>query len=803
MGRRGVWFILILGIFFVSSVNAIGPTFERHTGCSDPALDWAAQGYSQCVEVISCAGDDPDLDDPAHGTLDTDNTYYLLMNDITSNKTCIWYESNNSVFDLNNYTIQFGEAGVNGIPNNDFEIAGASEQLPANWDFSSAPTAYRYADDYISLVNNYLIRFDNIASIETISSDWIWLNVTDRTYEGFAAFTCVSNRSVEVEREGTGTVCESVGDNGECSFTVSTPGRYRLKINVWEGSPTETTNCRVDYADIRPTYDMGIVLPNFYLSASSFPDYASVHDPPDKVSTSVGYIKNGKIIEPERGSSFGRSIYTSFPQTTIENIYTENHGYDSYNFYGDYGVILRNSTLLNTNPWTRNRHQLYGPVNFDHGDNLVYNNNFSGGQGNLFFPGTNTAPYPSGNKVYNNVFYNNMTAVTNHYMVVMYHETEVEIYNNTFLGSAPAILFSGHTSNSQAHDNFFNLTTMPCNAEYPRGYSTSAFRLTDYGNVDSTKNNQVYNNVVYGTGIFYPDHPQCFPSIRGFHLSTSSANNTYFNNYVNLTALGSNSYAYVVHQGYSDGGYFYNNTFSSNHFIAWLGNDYAEYSSNIIFDSNNFYQNGNEARFHTIAFGYCCAPESSLNHTFLNNSYFGGASIEDMYPNCNDHSTDFDYTVKWYLDVNVYDGGTPLAGLNVDVHSTPQNQDTVLQTDTSGLARFNLTEFYAYSPDVYYAAPAPWQYTNYSPYNISVTYLGETQSQVVNLDSSQTVSFYFGGTSPDVNSDGTINIKDLALEVYWQGKQNTDGDWNWFTHLDLNEDGVVNFEDVLEIVMGV
>ena len=56
--------------------------------------------------------------------------------------------------------------------------------------------------------------------------------------------------------------------------------------------------------------------------------------------------------------------------------------------------------------------------------------------------------------------------------------------------------------------------------------------------------------------------------------------------------------------------------------------------------------------------------------------------------------------------------------------------------------------------------------------------------------------------SLDVNSDGKINIIDLAITTFWQGKNNGQGDWNLFQHIDLDSDGKVSFTDVLRVITG-
>jgi hypothetical protein len=56
-----------------------------------------------------------------------------------------------------------------------------------------------------------------------------------------------------------------------------------------------------------------------------------------------------------------------------------------------------------------------------------------------------------------------------------------------------------------------------------------------------------------------------------------------------------------------------------------------------------------------------------------------------------------------------------------------------------------------------------------------------------------------GVCSADVNNDGSINIIDLALTTYWQGRSTNLGDN--YNHLDINSDGVVNWLDVLRVIL--
>ncbi len=81
--------------------------------------------------------------------------------------------------------------------------------------------------------------------------------------------------------------------------------------------------------------------------------------------------------------------------------------------------------------------------------------------------------------------------------------------------------------------------------------------------------------------------------------------------------------------------------------------------------------------------------------------------------------------------------------------------------------------------------------------------LGNTRDAGPDIGAFEYVS---GASTPsaDVNGDGLVNVIDLALTTYWQGKNNqTSGDWSFFQHLDQDGDGRVGWSDVLRIIAGI
>lgn len=737
--------------------ESTGPPSFGYESCADAQANDVDFGGRTCREVTSCV------------TLLDANSYYLLINDLNSPGSCLTFRGANSVLDLNQHMITYGDVGYDGVSDYDFEIGTpGNPSVPLGWDFSSAPHAQRVADDLIWISNRYLVKFNGVTSPETIVSNWIDISYIGSSYTGHAILyngsvqgihSCdvglSSGTLLEVESESSGIVCStSLGQY--CSFTPASSGRYRLRITV---NPTTYNGgvCYIDFVDIRP----GAA----YSGAKGIEVTGSV--------AGTKKIMNGYLNEAGHGGFFGIGIKNSdsLINLTVEGIHSEARGLETNNFYaGSPGNnIIRNNTFINENTYSVNRHVLYGPLYFQRSSyNKIYNNSFFGGQGGIFFDCSNTTPCKY-NEIYDNYFSNNVS-ITNHYSIASWHGENFKIHDNIFEQKSPAILLTGqylhHFGNNSIYNNLFNLTAMSCNAEYPYRYTTSAIRITDYMNgVAFNENNTIFNNTMYGHAPIDPEFPSCVPTIVGWHSSYRGQNNRYENNSMYLTSDGPGSEAIVVFTTSSPEGYHKGNTYASDFWINWIGDDYGSgmTCTGSLFDSNTFLRLGSDSRFNTTVMGNGgSSPGYQLNHTFLNNTYLGGTYKTDVYPNAVAGGT-YEYALKWYLEVHVSEGTTPLQGIQVNIQSLSQPSNLVINTDSDGLAKISLNESYSSCSNTYNCRNNPLllQTTYYTPYNVSVTYNGETKSQVVDLDSSKSITFDFG--SQPQSSYGSCAELPLAI----------------------------------------
>jgi hypothetical protein len=360
------------------------------------------------------------------------DTTYILTSDITADGTAFKVKASDIILDLNGHTITYDDSPA-GLPNYDFEFAGASDDIPADWDLSGAPTAKRSPTSEKVMVNKWYLKFENPTSDQTIVSPWIDLPQNrpaiayflrgERTYEYDINFM------LEVEHETDGVIASFIDvyeDYAVPEFTtLNKAGKYRVKLTYFH--PT--------YLTWQPDYDYSlkdIVVPTTSsgkyfkvvrdngVSGSIEPDWPTAFAANDwvvdnelewschNIWTDIhidlvdlrptrnyavarynrggqAVIRNGSIIQG-RGSGFrSPAVYNySSDQLIVENLYIENWGLESEGIYSVYSdaINVRHCDVVNHNLFIFNRSQGSAPVKISQGSSSnVYNNTIVSGIG--------------------------------------------------------------------------------------------------------------------------------------------------------------------------------------------------------------------------------------------------------------------------------------------------------------------------------------------------------------------------------------------------------------------------------------
>jgi len=680
--------------------------------------------------------------------LNQSNTLYVLDSDITTLGTAFVVDGENITLDLNGHTVIFGNTNVTGIPNYDFE-QGIGD-VPDNWDLSQAPSAKRMPTaGEMPLVGDWLLKFDQPTTTQEIVSDWVNIPEANRTY--MAVIFIVSSwgcmHRLKVEFQDGSIVAESSSDNLEGAGMLNVrfkptevgteAGNYRLRIISEEPNGKSSW---IDYADLRPAYDSGIVMRN-YFDRYRTPDLTSFPNPGAHQNF---VLKNGRIVEGIGKGIKYRAIHKgSGGLMEIDNVYTEVSGVDSSNFWGEYSsnTIFRNSTSVNRAAGVTNRHALDNFPVFSGSNMKFYNNIIEGGQGGVSTAGFNNV------EIYNNTFRIN-ASFTNHYAVTTYESDNIRVYNNRFEPyHGPGILFSSRTTNSQIYNNYFNFKNMGPIAEYTDGfYTTSAIRVTDYNSTEvnsQTQNNKIFDNVVIGTAQSLSQYPNFKATAIGLNLSTGGYNE-YYHNDIRVTRLDNKAEAIAVKGSAIQIGLLKENRLSSNHINVWLGTNYGP-SANGNFVSNTFIRGIEPIDYHTLKIGYWTS--AAENHTFLDTKFENGASLSDIKLGAASGGGNYSFYVKWYLDILVKDSfGNPIPDAAITATATGGAAETVSKiTDASGKARLELTEYYRYG----ITYPPTSNYNNYTPHNVTISKSGyPTESKTLTMDSSKEMTVILAGTEP-------------------------------------------------------
>ncbi len=730
--------IIFFALFFLNGFAQVTePNYTTYSnGCSDIS-------HSNCIEISEC---NPEETGKPCLVLDQANTYYLLTEDLTTEKTGIIIKKDNTTLDLGGHTLTFGNSDVSGIPNSGFETGTSS-----GWDLSNAPNASIVSTNEFPMLDNYALKITAPSSGNEIVSGTTQISVLNREYSAYAVIDSSNESNIRMLVEGPngGTVCDQTGmssgayhrgDVMTCDFTPTTAGNYKIHIiGVNLLKDDGRTDTYIDNVNIGPKGDVGIFSGWSDSSCELAEEYIqfSNNGRPNNVK-----ITNGRIVQ---GSPYGinnKGIYlysNSSGSYEISNIYSESSGTSSVNILASQSSNndVHNNAFQVNSIRLISRESLRNPLSFVNGENIhFYNNEIEGGEGGIILNRI------SGGTIHDNEVRVN-TTVTNHYSIQVFAANNIDIYNNFVQPIQGDGIYFGTSFNTiEVYNiNIFNntviLSSHPCNTEYVREFSTPMLRATDYLK-GTAHDNKVYGNVFDGTAIDY-SYRNCFSRIRGFFINLSGPNNEFYDNTI-ITKKQENSQATAIVAGGT--ATIKNNYIESDQYFTLIGGGYSP-SYNYVFQDNRFIKTENPDYEGIIIGGFNGSAggiQGALNNYFINNSFENGASLEDISYSVNE---DKDLWIQWYLNIKARDAEThnPIQNAQIEIRKHNSTGKIIFTgtTDSEGkIETQTLTEYYEYA----FGTEVP-ERELYSPYYITGEYNEQEINQLISLNQSKTVYFDF------------------------------------------------------------
>lgn len=563
--------VRVVGMFLLLLILALGSAYS-YTGCSDPSLD--TEGKS-CVEVTDC------------GTLTAQNTYYLVINDVSNPETCMNISADNVVLDLNDHIITYADVSFAQLYNGDFEIEKPGNPQQADgWDFSQAPNVQRYAGQYYSAQiwgGAYGLKIANSGQEQVLTSTNTVTLSPGVKYVLSAHYYNTVNDSVTIIMEvldPADTVLFSTEKSGRTwrgmqffplldgppvtPFSVNAPTEVRVRIRF--------TNTGVDEPQAGDVY-------LDYLRLITQSNYG-INNIPRRQNI---VIKNGEVKIGTHHCGLCHAILGGFLQNSlITNLTVHVGGVKNFGLYAawTYNLNIINNTFIHNNYYQAdpndvvivrdwfysliltNSNDGLGPQ----GNNTIANNRVWGSpQGGIWIQSTpeTLMSYVYGNDIRHNTKY------TQGFALMLYGTDNVEAYNNFINLSSGRGIALNQGINQIVHDNEVYVAEQR-NQEYTAS-------MIGYGiQVETGSNSTIYNNYVVATT--HPNNGQG----AALRFTSDSTNVSIFNNtFIGINKnpeLGESFYATAFSGYYSNASTITldHNTFKSNNRIFEF------------FDANNF-----------------------------------------------------------------------------------------------------------------------------------------------------------------------------------------------------------------------
>jgi hypothetical protein len=683
------------------------PCDYQPTTCAD-------LGVSNCVEVW------PDEERPgyefsaAHRAyffrdLSNDDHYFLLMGDISCDKTCtvFGFDDGNpateakTTFDLNGYTMTYSAAAYELLSNNGFEQWSGGQ--PTDWTVVSGTVEQRDTAHWMPMHGDSVLYAPGAVVLESAP-----IRVpAARAYHGYVTVGRAADQDITlaVVDGNDQVVCSTTepgffrGQSLACRFDTTAAGPYRLRL-------TTLADAYFDRTGIVPIGDYGVgvftawslsdqnqsqnpVVQN--LAGANIPATGDHADPDGSNHLEV---KNGSILAAhENQLSYGVSL-SGIVRLELHGVRIEAQGLKSHSVTAA-GEIYQNHLEVDM-PWYFARENSTEENVVLRGGSF-HHNAAIGGQGVIRLRGTDT-------EVYKNTLRNNAQA-TNHYAIIHSGAENPVIHDNLFdpIEGSGILTYVGH--GYRIYNNVFYVRTATCNVEYVNeDYSTNGIRMNDYG-AETNYDNWVYDNTFHIEGSsFETAWDNCMPVTTGIFYSASGADNRIYGNefYVEKTHDDASDPVLALYMGGdaynnpADNPLVVDNIFETNDKAVWITTYYGD-SANLWFENNTFRRVDNS--YYTPD-----APEAAIRMgrgssnadgvRLINNHFEGGFETNAIQFTAVNQGAAYDLTVQWVVNVHVVDGdGNPVAGAEVTGSSLSQTEVAMETTDGNGDARLVLTEY--------------------------------------------------------------------------------------------------------------
>jgi len=688
---------LVVGVFNLESVSAV-----QYANCAAvPSAERNQGGITRtCQEITNCS------------VLSNANRYYLLVNNITSNYTCLSTMAiHNSIINLNEYAINYNNISLN-IPNDGFETGTFT-----GWNTANAPTATIIADPGTYMLDNYYARITS-TSPQYIQSQLIHLPEAGQTYYAYMLPKGI-NVFIELVDSSNNQLCRtdvtSSYPGGKfmfyCMYRTTAPIDVYLRFGTLssDGSTKD-----FDLVGLGSAYDYGIGLRGTSTSAGWFTDESTF-----AISNNV-VIKNGIVKQGINKGTISPAVFFGVTSNSkVQNITTYTNGVQSPDIWvhGGANNEVSFNELHSSSPYTLNREitigQIEGPDQQGQTNLSIHDNKLYGGpQGGIHAGFVPSAGSFTGDTitVYNNYIDIN-TRTTNGYALSI-SANNTQIYNNTInVTNGRGIALPRSALNMSIYNNYVNVIE-----KTPPEYSTQYGWACAHGikmEFDSTYSTAtIYNNTVISrTG---PGTWGACPLSFGHGYANPSPpilieNNTFISQY------GSGSEA----SSYSTAIQYYNNVpqmilknnkfYSDNIFIMMAGGELSEKGPKMI--SNVFEKTFPEKTpFRSF---YIISEQGNYN---LNTEFINTTLIGSDYNNIQGGGVTWNFSVGWFLDVVALDGIGPANGANVTLSNRSGNVLFTNATTTNGNFRTNLTAL------IYNGNGSRSTTTTYKNYTVNVIY---------------------------------------------------------------------------------